>query len=108
MPKKPTNPVTGKGTKQTNLKDYSKREQKQIMDMTSKMTKIALQNKKIISIMIMMDINGNVQVIQFGATNEIEKRSKFMANKIADMIPAIITAYDIPQPEVPGEEKAKA
>ena len=102
------NKITGQKTKQVNLKDFSEVEQKQIIEMTSRMTKIAIQNKKIIAVMITFDVKGNVQVIQFGASPEISKRSKFLADKIADMVPALMTAYDIPQPEIPETEKVEA
>ena len=102
------NKITGSGTKQVSLKDLSEIEQKQIIDMTSRMTKIAIQNRKVMAVMLTFDVKGKCQIIHFGAAPEIKKRAKFFADKIGDAVPALITAYDLPQPEVPGDEKIEA
>ena len=108
MTKKPTNPVTGQGTKQIEVNDLSEIEQIQLRSLISDLVKLSIQHKKVLSVFVSIDVKGKYQVNYFGAAPEINKRAKFLADKIAAMIPALITAYDIPQMDQPGEEEAKA
>lgn len=85
------------GVKQTNVRtDYSERETKQIIAMTSDITKITLRYRGIIGIFITMDVKGKFQLVHFGAGPEISKRSKYLADNIAKQIKPLIDAYDIP------------
>ncbi len=95
--KKPVKPRRKAGVKQTNVRtDYSERETKQIIAMTSDITKITLRYRGIIGIFITMDVNGKFQIVHFGAGPEIGKRSKYLADNIAKSIKPLIDAYDIP------------
>jgi len=116
MAKKPNksleNPVIGPlegqgaGTKQRNLKEFSDIEQIQLRSLISDTTKVSIQHKKVLSVFLSIDVKGKFQVVYFGAAPEIRKRAKYLADKIADMIPALITSYDIPKMDQPGEDEA--
>lgn len=97
-----TKPVKKKGTTHVDInKDVSEREKQQIIAMTSQITKVALHNQKVLAVFITIDVNLNPMVIHFGAAPEIKKRAKFLADKIAEMVPTLMEAYEIPQMDVP-------
>lgn len=87
-----------RGVRQVNVRsDVSAFERNQILSMTSDISKIALRYKKIIGVFIVMDVNGKFQIVHFGASPEIGKRSKYLADNIAKSIKPLIDTYDIPQ-----------
>lgn len=93
-----------KGTTHVDInKDVSEREKQQIITMTSQITKVALHNQKVLAVFITIDVNMGCTVVHFGAAPEIKKRAKFLADKISEMIPTLMEAYEIPQMDVPTE-----
>ena len=94
-------PVKKKGTTHIDInKDISKQERQQIIDMTSEITKVALHHQKVLAVFVTFDVKGVWHVVHFGAAPEIKKRAIFLADKVSDMIPAIMESYEIPQMDV--------
>ena len=85
-------------------KDVSEQERQQIIDMTSQITKVALNHQKVLAVFVSFDVNGGCHVVHFGAAPEIRKRAVFLANRISEMIPTIMEAYEIPQMDVPPKK----
>lgn len=106
---KPVKKPRQKGVKQVNVRtDVSERERKQILSMTSNITKIALRYYKIIAVFITMDVTGKFQIVHFGAGPEIGKRSKYLADNIAKEIKPLIDAYDLPEMVDLPDEKVRS
>ncbi len=93
-----------KPVRQVILKDLSEVERNKIINMTSAITKIALQNHQVIAVFITMDVKGDWQIVHFGAGPEIDKRAKFMADSIAVEVPRIVESYEIPQMDITTEK----
>lgn len=100
------NPVkVKKGTIQVDIsKDVDRITKERLLNMRSQITKTGLNNQKIIGVFVTFDVNGNVEIVYFGAGPEIEKRAQFLSTKIADSIPVIMEAYDMPQIDMPPEK----
>ena len=100
MDEKPTNLVTGQGTKQVDVRNLSEAEQLKLRSLISGMVKLSIQHRKVLSVLVTFDVKSNIEVNYFGASPEITKRAKFLSDKIGDMIPKLMNDYDIPKAEV--------
>ena len=60
-------------------------------------TKLCLNQQKILAIFVTFDAKGVFEIFQFGAASEIQKRSQYLAESIRDLLPGIMEAYNIPK-----------
>ncbi len=70
---------------------------------TRKVTKLALQDQKILAIHVTFDINGKFEIFYFGAAPEISKRSAYLAKRIGDALPQFVIDYDMPHVDITKE-----
>lgn len=65
--------------------------------------KVSLNNKKHLAVYVSFSAKGEVSIVTFGAVPETKVKAQWLADKIADMIPVWIEAYDIPQIDLPDK-----
>lgn len=97
-----------KGTTQVDInKDVDKIERIRLTELIRQVARLSLQNSKVLGIYVSFDVKANVSIVHFGSIPEIKGKAHYLANKIADSIPAWIEAFDIPQMDTPTK-KVKA
>lgn len=94
-----------KGTIHIDLeKDVSELDKIRLEQLRSGVEKVSLNNKKYLAVYVSFSAKGEASIVTFGAVNETKVKAQWLATKIADMIPAWIESYDIPQMDTPIEK----
>ena len=73
----------------------------------SAVTKLALQDQKVIAIHITFDVNGVFEIFHFGAAPEISKRAVYLAERIGGVLKKFVEEYGMPQVDI-QENPAKS
>ena len=89
---------------QVNLdKDVSEEMKILFKKLISSINRVSLQNGKVLSIYISATAKGEISVINWGCAPKLQEKANFLGNSIADMIPEIITAYELPHIDITEE-----
>ena len=96
------NPVEEKktGTTHINIETEPNAQKIQYQKLQEGLNKLSLHNKKVCSVMLSFTIKGEPTVCYFGATPEVKHRAQFLAEKIAEMVPVLMQAYEMPNMDV--------
>ena len=98
-------PTVRRGTTQVDInKDVDEIEKIRLTELIRQITRVSLQNSKVLAVYVSFDVKAKVSVIHFGSIPETKTKAHYLANKIADSIPAWIEAYEIPQMDTPIEK----
>ena len=84
-------------------KDVSELDKIKFKKLIESVTKLSLQNHKSLSIFISATVKGEISVINWGCIPKLQEKANFIGNTIADMIPDIITAYELPHIDITEE-----
>ena len=82
-------------------KDVSEEDKIKFKSLIEAINRVSLQNHKSLSIFISATIKGEISVINWGCIPKLQEKANFIGNNIADMIPDIITAYELPHIDIP-------
>ncbi len=82
-------------------KDVSELDKIKFKKLIESINKISLQNGKVLSVYISFTAKGECTVINFGCAQKLQQKADFIGTTIADMIPEIITAYEMPNIDIP-------
>ena len=84
-------------------KDVSELDKIKFKKLIESINRISLQNQKVLAIYVSFTAKGECSVINFGCAPKLQKKANFIGTAIADMIPQIITAYELPLTDIPVE-----
>lgn len=94
-----------KGTTQVDVdKDVSEIEGIRLKELIRQVTRLSLQNNKVLAVYIAFDVDADVTIIPFGSTPEIQKKAAYLATKFGDMIPMLIESYVMPKMDITPEK----
>lgn len=94
-----------KGTTQVDINtDVTEIDKIRLTELIRQFTRMTLQNGKVLAVYVSFDAKAEPSIIHFGAIPEIQAKAHYIANKIADSLPAWIEAYEIPQMDTPIEK----
>ena len=88
-------------------KDVSEEDKIKFKSLIESVTKVSLQNHKSLSVYISATVKGEISVINWGCIPKLQEKANFIGNTIADMIPEIITAYELPHVDI-TEDKVQS
>ena len=94
-----------KGTQQIDVDtDVNEIEGIRLKELIRQVTRLSLQNNKVLAVYIAFDVKADVTIVPFGSTPEIQKKASFLATKFGDMVPMLIESYEIPKMEIPSKD----
>ncbi len=97
--------IPKKGTTQIDInQDVTEIEKIRLTELIRQFTKMTLQNSKVLAVYVSFNVQGEASIVHFGSIPEVKAKAHYLANKIADSIPAWIEAYEIPQMDIPVEK----
>ena len=88
-------------------KDVTEEDKIKFKKLIEQINRVSLQNGKVLSVYVSATAKGEISVINWGCAPKLRERADYIGNTIADMIPDIITAYEMPHIDI-SEEPVKS
>ena len=84
-------------------KDVSEEDKIKFKKLIESINRASLQSGKVMYIYVSFSAKGECSVINFGCAPKLQEKANFIGTQIGDMIPEIITAYEMPDIDIPKE-----